>query len=108
MVPLNLRVVVTRLYENVITRLKTIKGWFEEIKWKIMVKQGFPLSPTHFGIYIDKLEECLESIGCNGPKLIGIVILLPFMLTILFFFLEVMMILTSSIESSMITAPRWV
>jgi hypothetical protein len=32
------------------------------------------LSPTLFGIYIDKLEECLEKAGCVGTTLTGIVI----------------------------------
>jgi hypothetical protein len=32
------------------------------------------LSPTLFGIYIDKLEDCLEKAGCVGPTLTGIVI----------------------------------
>jgi hypothetical protein len=32
------------------------------------------LSPTLFGIYIDKLEEYLEKEGCVGPTLTGIVI----------------------------------
>jgi hypothetical protein len=36
------------------------------------------LSPTLFGIYIDKLEECLEKVGCVGPTLNGIVINLIF------------------------------
>jgi hypothetical protein len=38
------------------------------------VKQGCPLSPILFGIYIDKLENCLEKEGCVGPTLTGIVI----------------------------------
>ena len=42
----------------------------------IRVKQGFPLSPTLFGIYIDKLEDCLEEVGCAGTILAGIVIIL--------------------------------
>jgi hypothetical protein len=37
-------------------------------------KKGCPLSPTLFGIYIDKLEDCLEKTGCVSPTLIGIVI----------------------------------
>jgi hypothetical protein len=32
------------------------------------------LSPTLFGIYIDKLEDCLEEAGCAGPIVTGIVI----------------------------------
>ena len=32
------------------------------------------MSPTLFGIYIDKLEDCLEKAGCVSPTLIGIVI----------------------------------
>jgi hypothetical protein len=32
------------------------------------------LSPTLFGIYIDKLEECLEKESCVVPTLTGIVI----------------------------------
>ena len=32
------------------------------------------MSPTIFGIYIDKLEDCLEKTSCVGPTLIGIVI----------------------------------
>jgi hypothetical protein len=32
------------------------------------------LSPTLFGIYINKLEDCLEKAGCVGPTLTGIVI----------------------------------
>jgi hypothetical protein len=32
------------------------------------------LSPTLFGIYIDKLEECLEKEGCVSPTLTGVVI----------------------------------
>ena len=32
------------------------------------------MSPTLFGIYIDKLEECLEKEGCVRPTLTGIVI----------------------------------
>ena len=37
---------------------------------------GFPLSPTLFGIYIDKLERCLEETSCVGTILTGKVIIL--------------------------------
>ena len=42
----------------------------------IGVKQAFPLSPTLFGIYVDKLERCLEEAGCVGMILAGIIIIL--------------------------------
>ena len=48
-----LRVTAIRFYENVITKFKTNEGWSKNIKCNIEVKQGFPLIPTLFGIYID-------------------------------------------------------
>jgi hypothetical protein len=71
-----LRVVAIRLYENVISKFRNTEGWSEEINCNIGVKQGCPLSPTLFGIYIDKLEDCLEEAGCVGPTLASIVIIL--------------------------------
>ena len=65
-----------RLYENVIAKFKNNEGWSKDIKCNIGVKQGFPLSPTLFGIYIDKLEGFLEEAGCVGTILAGIVIIL--------------------------------
>jgi hypothetical protein len=73
-VSLALRVVAIRMYENVIAKFKKIEGWSKEINCNIGVKQGCPLSPTLFGIYIDKLEYCLEKVGCVGPTLTGIII----------------------------------
>ena len=62
------------MYQNIIAKFKNTKGWSKEINCNIKVKQGCPLSPALFGIYIDKLEDCLEKEGCVGPTLIGIVI----------------------------------
>jgi hypothetical protein len=73
-VPLDLRVVAIRMYENIIAKFKNIEGCSKEINYNIGVKQGCPLSPTLFGIYIDKLEDCLENIGCVGPTLTDILI----------------------------------
>jgi hypothetical protein len=75
-----LRVVAIRLYENVISKFRNTEGWLEEINCNIGVKQGCPLSPTLFGIYIDKLEGCLEEVGCVSMTLVGIVIIISLML----------------------------
>jgi hypothetical protein len=62
------------MYQNIITKFKNKEGWSKDINCSIGVKQGCPLSLTLFGIQIDKLEDCLEKIGCVGPTLTGIVI----------------------------------
>jgi hypothetical protein len=49
-----------RLYEFVLGRLHTTHGMSDFIRSTIGVKQGFPLSPTLFGIYIDELETFLH------------------------------------------------
>jgi hypothetical protein len=73
-VPLELRVATIRMYEKIIYKFKNTEGWSKEINYNISVKQGCPLSPTLFGIYIDKLEDCLEKAGCVSPTLTSIVI----------------------------------
>ena len=45
--PFELRVVAIRLYENAIAKFKSNEGWSKDIKCNIIVKQGFPLSPTY-------------------------------------------------------------
>jgi hypothetical protein len=73
-VPFELRVVAIRLYENNISKFKNTEGWSKEINCNIGVKKGCPLSPTLFGVNIDKLEECLEEVGCVCQTPTGIVI----------------------------------
>jgi len=75
-VPFELKAAIIRLYENVISKLKSNEGWSKDIKCNIGVKQGWSLSPTLFGIYIDKLEGCLEEASCAGTILARIVIIL--------------------------------
>lgn len=46
-----------KLYENVITKMQCNNEWSMDINCNIGVRQGCPLSPTHFQIYIDKLSN---------------------------------------------------
>jgi len=75
-VPFKLRVVAIGLYENMIVKFWNTKGWSKEINCNIGVKQGCPLSPTHFGIHIDKLKGCLEEERCVGLTLASIVVMI--------------------------------
>jgi len=75
-VPLELRTATIRLCENVIAKLKSNEGWLKDIKCNIRVRQGCPLCPTLFGIYIDKIEGYLEEAGCDVMILARIVIIL--------------------------------
>jgi hypothetical protein len=64
-----LLVAIMRLYESVLGRLRMAHGLSDFIQSTIGVKQGCPLSPTLFGIYIDELESFLhehiqEGDGC--------------------------------------------
>jgi len=73
-VPKHLRAIVHMLYEEVKVKIRTSTGIFESFRSDIGVKQGCPLSPTLFGLYIDKLEEWLNSQGGDGIYLYKFVI----------------------------------
>ena len=75
-VPFEFRAATIWLYENVIAMLKRNEWWSKYIKCNIRVKQGCPLSHTLFGIYIAKLEGCLEEADCASTILARIVIIL--------------------------------
>ena len=65
-VPIHLRAAVHRLYEEVKVKTRTSDGISESFRSDIGVKQGCPLSPTLFGLYIDKLEAWLNLEGGDG------------------------------------------
>jgi len=68
-VPKHLRAIVHRLYEEVKVKIRTSASISKSFRSDIRVKQGCPLSPTLFGLYIDKLEEWLNSQGGDGTYL---------------------------------------
>ncbi|XP_059064423.1 uncharacterized protein LOC131856598 [Cryptomeria japonica] len=68
-IPIHLRVVVHGLYEEVKVKIRTFDGLSESFRSDIGVKQGCMLSPTLFGLYIDTLEEWLNSRDADGVRL---------------------------------------
>ena len=56
--------------------LGTLSIFSEDIKCNIGLEEGWSLSPTLFGIYIDKLDNWLETIGCANTILVGIATIL--------------------------------
>ena len=65
-VPKELRSAVYRLYEQVKAKIRTTEGLSEDFDSNIGVKQGCPLSPTLFRLYIDKLEEWINKKNGEG------------------------------------------
>jgi len=68
-IPVHYRVVVHRLYEEVKVKIKTSTSISKSFRSDIGVKQGCPLSPTLFGLFIDKLEEWLNLQGGDSVRL---------------------------------------
>ncbi|XP_059077995.1 uncharacterized protein LOC131876576 [Cryptomeria japonica] len=68
-IPAHLRAVVHRLYEEVKVKIRTHDGISTSFRSDIGVKQGCPLSPTLFGLCIDKLEEWLNMQNGDGIQL---------------------------------------
>jgi hypothetical protein len=57
------RAVVHKLYKQVKARIRTQEVLSESFSTNVGVKQGCPLSPTLFMLYIDKLEEWINEDG---------------------------------------------
>jgi hypothetical protein len=68
-VPMHLRAAIHRLYEEVKVKIRTSAGISKSFRSDIGVKQGCPLSPTLFGLYIEKLEEWVNLQEGDGALL---------------------------------------
>ena len=70
---LEYQVAIAHLYEQVKCQLKMDSGFSKYFLSNMGVKQGCSLSPTLFGLCIDKLElvnKVAREEGFNAPKLI--------------------------------------
>ena len=72
-VPKELQHGVQKLYEQVLCKLGKAEGFSNSFVSNMGVKQGCPLSPTLFGLYIDELEELIAEYTkqgqINGPTI---------------------------------------
>ena len=59
----HLKAGVERMYEKVKCKLRTHIGLVGDFESNIGVKQGCPLSPILFGLFIDSLEEAIAGIA---------------------------------------------
>ncbi|MCO5579596.1 hypothetical protein L7F22_033453 [Adiantum nelumboides] len=57
------------LYGSVLGRVRTPEGDSDIIQSTIGVKQGCPLSPTLFGMYIDEVSDYIDREGDRGVQL---------------------------------------
>ncbi|KAH9307116.1 hypothetical protein KI387_043788 [Taxus chinensis] len=73
-IPDEFRAAVHKLYEQVRAKIITREGMSECFGSNIGVKQGCPLSPTLFGLYIDKLEDWLNKTEGGGIQLASYVV----------------------------------
>ena len=70
-VPVELIWGIQALYKSVTGQVRTPEGLSDLIQSTIGVKQGCPLSPTLFGIYVDEIADYIDRIGDKGAQLAG-------------------------------------
>lgn len=73
-VPEEMRWGIYALYEFVTGRVRAPEGLSDTVTSTIGVKQGCPLSPTLFGLYIDEISDYLDRLGGPGASLAGTLI----------------------------------
>jgi hypothetical protein len=60
---------VQSYYESVQLRVKTEEGFSDPFESEVGVKQGCPLSPTLFGLFIDHFADFIQGHETSGDKL---------------------------------------
>ena len=73
-VPTDMQWGIYALYESVSGKVRSSNGLSEAVASTIGVKQGCPLSPTLFGLYIDEVSHYIERFGGSGARLASIAI----------------------------------
>ena len=73
-VPTDMQCGIYALYESVSGKVRSSNGLSEAVASTIRVKQGCPLLPTLFGLYIDEVSHYIERFGGLGAHLAGIAI----------------------------------
>ncbi|MCO5611969.1 hypothetical protein L7F22_066229 [Adiantum nelumboides] len=63
---------VMALYRSVIGHVRTPKGISDLVHSTIGVKQGCPLSPTLFGMYVDEVSDYIDREGDRGDYLLSV------------------------------------
>ena len=61
---------IMALYRSVRGQVRTLEG-LSDVHSTIGVKQGCPLSPTLFGMYVNEVSNCIERGGDRGAQLAG-------------------------------------
>ena len=60
---------IMALYRTIVGQVRTSEGISELIHSTIGVKQGCPLSPTLFGMYVDEVSDYIQREGDRGAQL---------------------------------------
>ena len=73
-VPTNMQWGIYALYESASGKVQSSKDLSEAVASTIEVRQGCPVSPTLFGLYIDEVSHYIERFGGSRAYLAGIAI----------------------------------